>query len=119
VLLAGARRIALIYAGLLGATAVVSGLLGLAAGSVLRGLAVGYYSVGAVLLLGCFVVGARGPLRGVSERGESVPVLGARRLRRATPDERSEASRTAILLFALGLGMIVLGSVLDPAHSAV
>lgn len=118
-LVAGARRIALIYAALVAGTALVSGLLGLAVGNVQRGLAVGYYSVGAMLLLGCFVVGARGPLRGVSDRGESVPVVGARRVRRATSDERSEASRTAILLFVLGLGLIVLGSVLDPAHSAV
>ena len=39
-------------------------------------------------------------------------------MRRATADERTEASRTAILLFALGLVLVVLGSVIDPAHRA-
>ena len=113
----GVRRIAVIYAVLVCVTAVVSGLLGLAAGHVQRGLAVGYYVAGALLLIGCFVLGARGPLRGVSARGESVSVIGARRVRRASADERSEASRTAILLFVLGVALIVLGSALDPSHS--
>ena len=67
-----------------------------------------------MLLAGCFVFGVRGPLRGVSESGETVPVLGARRLRRASDDERSEASRTAILLFVLGLSLVFVGSLFDP-----
>jgi hypothetical protein len=93
--------------------------VGLAAGaSVARSVAVGLYVVGAVFLVGCFVVGARGPLRGSGRGGESVPLLGARRVRRASSEERSEASRTAVLLFVLGLTLIVLGSLLDPAHRA-
>jgi hypothetical protein len=46
-------------------------------------------------------------------------MFGARRFRRATTDERTEASRTAILLFLLGLTLVVLGSLIDPAHSAI
>jgi hypothetical protein len=119
VLLQGARRLAIIYGAILAGTVALSALLGLAAGgSVERAIAVGLYIVGAVFLVGCFVVGARGPLRGSGQGGESVPVLGARRLRRATADERSESSRTAILLFVLGLTLVVLGSLVDPAHSA-
>ena len=37
-------------------------------------------------------------------------------VRRATSDERTEATRTAILLFALGLVLVFIGSVIDPAH---
>ena len=119
VLLQGVRRLALIYAGVLVATVVISGLLGIAAGaSFTRSVAIGLYVAGALLLLGCFVVGARGPLRGQGSAGETVPVVGARRVRRATVDERTEASRTAILLFVLGLTLIVLGSLIDPAHTA-
>jgi hypothetical protein len=119
VLLQGARRLAIAYGAILAATVVVSALLGLLAGaSIARSIAVGLYVVGAVFLVGCFVVGARGPLRGSGRGGENVPLLGARNLRRATADERTESSRTALLLFVLGLTLVVLGSLLDPAHRA-
>jgi hypothetical protein len=118
VLRQAARRLALIFLGILGVTLLVSALVGAAAGaSIQRSVAVGFYVTGALLLLGCFVVGARGPLRGMSGEGETVPLFGARRVRRATSDERNEASRTAILLFAVGLVLIVLGSAVDPAHT--
>jgi hypothetical protein len=119
VLLQGFRRLAVIYAAVVAATVVVSGLLGLAAGaSVARSIAIGFYVTGAVFLLGCFVMGARGPLRGQGNAGEAAPIIGSRRVRRATAEERSEASRTAILLFLLGLTLILIGSLLDPAHKA-
>ena len=111
------RRLALIYAGVLGTTIVLSLLIGLAAGAdVSRSVAIGCYVGGAVLLVGCFVVGVRGPLRGVSRTGETVPLFGARSVRRASADERSEASWTAVALFLLGLSLVVIGALLDPAH---
>ena len=117
VLRQGLRRILVIYVAILGGTVVLSALFGLAAGAgVLRSVAIGLYIAGIALLVGCFVVGARGPLRGVNREGDTVPIAGARGVRRATDDERSEASRTAILLFVLGLSLVVLGSLVDPAH---
>lgn len=115
--LQAARRIGLIWVAILAATTVISALLGLALSASLgRSIAVGLYLAGAMLLTGCFVVGARGPLRGVSREGETVPLAGARGVRRATGDERSESSRTAILLFVLGLSLVLIGSLIDPAH---
>jgi hypothetical protein len=115
----GLRRLALIYVVIFAATVVLSTLFGLAAGaSIQRALAIGFYLAGAVLLGGCFVVGARGPLRGVSREGDTVPLVGARGVRRATGDERSESSRTAILLFVFGLSLVVIGSLIDPAHKS-
>jgi hypothetical protein len=112
------RRLALIYAAIVGVTVVASLLLGLLAGSSLeRALAVGFYVAGAVLLVGCFVVGARGPLRGVSREGDTSGLIGARRVRRASDDERSESTRTALLLFAFGLSLVIVGSLIDPARS--
>lgn len=109
----------MIFAAVLGSTVVVSVLLGLVSGKGLsRSVAIGLYVAGAVALLGCFVMGARGPLRGTGSAGENTPLLGARKVRRATSDERIESSRTAILLFALGLVLVVIGSVIDPAHKA-
>ncbi len=119
VLVQGARRLALIYGAVLLGTVAVSALLGLLAGAGLeRSIAVGLYVSGALLLVGCFVTGARGPLRGQGNAGETVPLFGARRVRRATTDERTEASRTSILLFIMGLTLIVLGSLIDPTHKA-
>jgi hypothetical protein len=119
VLRQGVRRLALIYVAIVAATVVVSSVLGLLAGASLgRSIALGFYVSGALLLVGCFVVGARGPLRGVSGEGDTVQLIGAKHVRTATPDERSEASRTAILLFAIGLSFVILGAVFDPAHSA-
>jgi hypothetical protein len=118
VLAAGLRRIGIAYGAVIVGTLAVSALLGLLAGDdVVRSMAIGLYVVGAVILVGCFVFGVRGPLRGESKSGETTGLIGAKRVRRATPDERSEAARTSILLFALGLGLIVIGSLIDPAHS--
>jgi hypothetical protein len=118
VLVAGIRRLAVIYASVLVVTVAVSAALGLSAGaSVGRAIAVGLYCVGAVTLVGCFVFGIRGPLRGASATGDPTPIVGARRLRTATRDERSEATRISILLFVVGLSFVVLGSIVDPARS--
>ncbi len=119
-LAAGVRRLAVIYGSVVGATVVVSAAIGLIAGSSLeRALAIGFYVAGALLLVGCFVFGARGPLRGEGRTGEGTTgLVGARRVRRATADERSEATRTALLLFVFGLSLVLIGSLIDPTHSA-
>jgi hypothetical protein len=118
VLAAAFRRLALIYGAIVLLTIFFSAAFGLIAGSSLeRALAVGFYIAGALLLVGCFIVGARGPLRGVSAEGDTSGLVGARRVRRATTDERSEATRTALLLFVFGLSLVVVGSLLDPARS--
>ncbi len=117
-ILAGLRRIAIIAAAAVGATVLISLALGAAAGAdAARSISVGLYVLGATLLAGCFVFGVRGPLRGVSAAGETVPIVGARGVRRASHDERSEAARTAILLFVIGIVVILLGSLIDPVHS--
>jgi hypothetical protein len=99
-----------------GLTAVVSlAIGGLAGSSLMRSVSVGFYSVGALLLVGCFLQGARGPLRPVwrdDRRGAGF--LGPRGVRKASPLERSEAGRTSILLFAMGMALIALGAALDP-----
>lgn len=116
-LLAGLRRLAVIAVAVLASTAVLSLLIGLAAGAgIEHSIAVGLYVLGALLLVGCFVFGVRGPLRGMSQTGDPAPILGARRVRTATVDERRESARIAVLLFVLGIAVVVLGSAIDPAH---
>jgi hypothetical protein len=120
VLLGGIRRIATILVAILIGTAAIAAVLGLLFGaSVLRSIAVGYYVVAAALLVGCFVMGARGPLRGVSRTGETTGAIGARSIRRATEEERTDATRTSLLLFGLAIVVIVVASLIDPAHPVV
>jgi hypothetical protein len=116
-LVAAARRLAIIFGSLIGGTVVISILLGLAAGSSMgRAISVGLYVLGAALLVGSFVFGIRGPVRGVSKTGETVPIVGARGVRHATGEERRESGRTSLFLFAVGLVVIVVGSLFDPVH---
>jgi hypothetical protein len=77
---AAARRFGIIVGSIVGGTAVLALLLGLAFGSsVSRSLSVGWYSVGSVLLISGFFVGNRGPARPEGEGWSlfSVAPLGA------------------------------------------
>lgn len=118
--IAGIRRGLLILAAIAVPTAVVSLLLGLAAGTaVQRALATGFYVVGAMLMLVGVLSGARGPLRAAppGDGGDESPLfgmgLGRRRLRKATDEERREAVFGAMLFLFLGLVLVALGAVAD------
>lgn len=133
-LLSGLRRLLIIFIAIFAITAVVSIVLGaLDHVSLERALAVGFYAVGAAVLLGSFVFGLRGPVRGEwrdDKEGEiphavppeAVPrggLLGGvmpRSVRRTTADERKEARLNSIALFVLGIALILIGSGFDPAR---
>jgi hypothetical protein len=132
VLLSGLRRLLILFAVIFAVTAVVSVALGaLAHANLERALAVGFYAAGAAVLLGSFVFGLRGPVRGEWEATApdaeptemSVPRaagLGGfvmpRRVRRTTQDERTDARHNSIALFALGIVLILIGSGFDPSR---
>jgi len=118
--IAGIRRGLLILAAIAAPTAVVSLLLGLAAGTaVQRALATGFYVVGAMLMVAGVLSGARGPLRAAppGDAGDASPLfgmgLGRRRLRKATDEERRETVFGAMLFLVLGLMLVALGVVAD------
>jgi hypothetical protein len=117
------RRIAILVAVVVGATALASLVLGALAGaSLLRALAVGFYAVGAAVLVGSFVIGVRGPLRpewGDDQDGQAVnPGHGIlpRSVRRATTDERTESKRNSLGLFAFGIALVLIGAGFDPSR---
>ena len=117
---ANLRRILALLAVVVGGTAAASAALGALAGkNVVHSLAVGYYVVGAAVLVGSFMLGSRGAWRSepVEDAGALHPSW-KRRRRRATPDERSESKRGSVGLFVLGIGLIVLGAALDPSRRA-
>jgi hypothetical protein len=121
VLRAAFRRLILLLAVVVGGTAAVSAALGALAGaSVSRSLATGYYVIGAAVLVGSLVLGMRGPWRADGAEDDAAPLRsrGRRRMRKATAEERSEAKRSSLGLFALGVALLLLGAAVDPSRRA-
>lgn len=119
VLLSGLRRLSIVLLVIVAGTGVVSLVLGaLARSNLLHAEAVGFYIVGVAVLIGSFVLGIRGPMR--AEWGDMSDQprgrLLARRVRKATPEERAEGRRNSLALFALGLLLIVIGGLFDPTR---
>lgn len=110
---AAARRIVVLVAGIVGATAVVSLALGAAAGAAVdRSISLGFYIVGSFLLIGGFFVGSRGPLRSVGDQG-LFGFWGRRSVRAVSPTERREEINSSVVYILVGLFMLVLGIVTD------
>jgi hypothetical protein len=111
-LAAAARRFAILLAGITGVTALGSLVLGLAAGSPLeRAVSVGFYVVGSFLLVAGFFIGNRGPVRLRHDSDSSL--LGPRRVRVASLEEREGAMNDSAIFIVLGLLLIVIGVVVD------
>jgi hypothetical protein len=111
-LAAAARRFGILLGAIAAATAAVSLVLGLAAGAgVNRSISLGFYVVGSFLLIAGFFVGNRGParLRGEEHGG----LLGPRRLRWASLEERTSALNESALLVAIGFVLLVVGLLVD------
>jgi hypothetical protein len=120
-LLAAARRFLTLLGAIAASTAAVSALLGLLAGSsVLRAVSLGFYVVGALILLTGFFFGNRGPARLRPEEGgggiSPLGYLGSRRLRWATREEQGEAINMSAVLVSLGFALIILGAVADTRY---
>ncbi len=112
------RRFAIV----LTATAATAALLGLVivgvtGDAVQRGLAVGFYAIGAGLCCLAFLVGSRPPVRGKSDGG----FVGFGRwvgggVRWSTRKEHVEALNVPALLAVLGLCLILIGVAVDDRH---
>jgi hypothetical protein len=112
VLVAGLRRFVTIFSTLAAATALISLLAALALGAdVSRSLAIGFYLVGACLLIGGFFVGNRGPVR--AKRNQPIPIFGTRFVRWATAEELDEAINTSAVYVSLGFALIIVGVIAD------
>jgi hypothetical protein len=108
------------FGALLGGTAVVSLVLGALMGaSVARSLSLGFYIAGTGLLIGSFVVGSRGPLRpDWGPEGRQSGTFIPRGIRRASDDERTDSRKTSVVLFALGIVLVLIGTAVDPTRRA-
>ena len=99
---AAARRFAVVLGAIAAGTALISYLLGLATGSGV---------VGSFLLVAGFFVGNRGPARLTGE--EHAGLLGPRRLRWASLEERTTTLNESALLISIGFVLLVVGLLVD------
>jgi hypothetical protein len=112
VFVGGMRR----FFGIFGMLAAVTAVGSLFAAIILhadvsRSLAIGYYLVGAGLLIGGFFVGNRGPVR--AKRNQPIPMFGSRFVRWATAEELDEAINTSAVYVSLGFALILIGVLAD------
>jgi hypothetical protein len=116
VLLAAARRFALLTVSISGGTAALATLLGLATGTSLsRTISLGFYLVGAALLIGGFMIGNRGVLRPSRPHGGRF----GRGVRRASGEETRENINLSVLLGVLGLILLAAGAAIDTRYELV
>ncbi len=109
---AAARRFAVVLGAIAAGTTLISYLLGLATGSAVhRSISLGFYVVGSFLLVAGFFVGNRGPTRLKGE--EHAGLLGPRRLRWASLDERTTTLNESALLISIGFVLLVVGLLVD------
>jgi hypothetical protein len=109
---AAARRFLTLLAGIAAVTIVVSLLLGLAAGSgIHRSISVGFYVVGSFVTIAGFFIGNRGPARLKGEEHDGL--LGPRRVRWATREERVLTLNESAILVTIGFVLLVIGTLVD------
>ncbi len=113
------RRFAIVLA-LAGTGAILLGLLivGVTGDAVQRGLAVGFYAVGAGLCGLAFLVGSRPPVRGKSNEGGFIGFgrwMGGG-VRWSTRKEHVEALNVPAILAVLGFFLILIGVAVDNRH---
>ncbi|HUK99068.1 MAG TPA: hypothetical protein VLV46_15550 [Gaiellaceae bacterium] len=115
---AALRRFALVLAVTIAAAAVLGlVIVGVTGDALQRGLAVGFYAIGAGLCGLAFLVGSRPPVRGKSDGG----FIGFGRwigggVRWSTRKEHVEALNVPALLAVLGFCLILIGVAVDNRH---
>jgi uncharacterized membrane protein HdeD (DUF308 family) len=118
--LPAARRLVVLLGAAILVVGGVSALVGLALGGpAMRSAATGLYIVGCFLIVLGVFNGLRGPVRPKGDDEEAFGgILGfgifSGGIRAASADERADARATTWLFLVLGVGMIVVGVLLDP-----
>jgi hypothetical protein len=109
---AAARRYFMLLAGIAAATTVVSLAIGAAVGASLnRSISLGFYVIGSFVLVGGFFIGNRGPAR--LEGEEHGGLLGPRRVRWATREERILTLNESAIFVSIGFLLLLIGVLID------
>ncbi len=111
----GVRRFLVVLGGLAALTAAGAlALTALGGWDTNRALAVAFDVVGMFFLVAGFFVGNRGPVRLKGQA--SVPLVGDRKVRWATLNEREDAINDSAVFVAVGFAMILIGIVIDSRY---
>jgi hypothetical protein len=109
---AAARRYLTLLVGIAAATAVGSLALGAAIGAGLnRSISLGFYVIGSFILVAGFFIGSRGPAR--LEGEEHGGLLGPRRVRWATREERVLTLNESAIFVSIGFLLLLIGVLVD------
>jgi hypothetical protein len=81
-----------------------------------RAVSLGFYAVGALLVVLGFVGGSRGPLRSDRDYTHETALRVERRLRRATLDELNDSMNGAAVVVLLGLALVAVGAIIDSRY---
>ena len=81
-----------------------------------RSVSLGFYLLGAFLVMLGFLGGSRGPYRSADQESEVHRVRLGRRLRRATRDELHEAISVSAIAVVIGLVLVVIGVLVDTRY---
>jgi hypothetical protein len=113
-----ALRLVALLAGASLFVVVTSIPLGLVAGSSLdRAVSLGFYGLGAFLVVLGLLAGNRGPYRRADH--DTAAPRGGRKLRRASREEMLESINVSALLVTIGFVLIVIGVVIDDRYRLI
>lgn len=84
-----------------------------------RAVSLGFYALGTFLVVLGFLGGSRGPLRSDDDGALGPSLRSARRMRRATLDERQDAMNGAAVMIVIGLALVAVGVVIDSRYTLV
>ena len=82
-----------------------------------RAVSLGFYGLGAFLVLIGFLGGSRGPFRSDNDYAHDSALRRERRLRRATRDELYDAMNGAAVVIAIGVVLVALGVIIDSRYT--
>jgi hypothetical protein len=84
-----------------------------------RAVSVGFYVIGAIMLIAGFFVGNRGPVRIKGGEQGAYMFFGSRFVRWASPSEREENINLSAIFFVLGFLLILIGVVADNRYEVI
>jgi hypothetical protein len=82
-----------------------------------RAVSLGFYGLGALLVVIGFLGGSRGPFRVEHDFAPETVLRRERRVRRATGGELREAMNSAAVVVGIGLVLVVVGVIVDSRYT--
>ena len=82
-----------------------------------RAISLGFYGLGAFLVILGFLSSSRGALRSDNDHSHETTLRRERRLRRATVEELHDSMNGAAVVIGIGLALLALGVIIDSRYT--